>query len=85
MAEIGLLRRFGESRESFARRAAGSVPSFAPLTDAHLGHALGSRRLGHVEEIEKNLHQVREEIRTAVPLWRRLIGALDPIAWLRVR
>lgn len=85
LAEVGLLRRFGESREGFARRAAGAVPSLAPLTDAHLGHALGSRRLAGPQELEITLQSVREEIRTAVPLWRRLLGALDPIAWLRVR
>ncbi|MEO1086051.1 MAG: transglutaminase-like domain-containing protein, partial [Acidobacteriota bacterium] len=85
LAEAGLQRRFGESRESFARRAAAQVPSFEPLTEAHLRHALGSRReLGRVD-IKRAMGEAHLELRRAIPTWRRWLGVLDPITWLRVR
>ncbi|MEM8993735.1 MAG: transglutaminase-like domain-containing protein, partial [Acidobacteriota bacterium] len=85
LAEAGLLRHFGESRESFARRAGRHAPSFGPLTEAHLRHALGSRRgLGRAD-IERAMGETHLELRRAIPAWRRWLGALDPITWLRVR
>ncbi|MEM1183238.1 MAG: transglutaminase domain-containing protein, partial [Acidobacteriota bacterium] len=85
LAEVGLLRRFGESREGFARRAAAQVPSLGALTEAHLRDALGSKRPAGTSEIERAVDRAHLELRQAIPPWRRWLGILDPTAWLRVR
>jgi hypothetical protein len=85
LAEIGVRRRFGESREGFAERGARLAPSFAPLTGEHLGWALGSRRSASPEVVGRLMTQVTEELRRAVPPWRRFVGLIDPTSWLRAR
>ncbi|MCG8461134.1 MAG: transglutaminase domain-containing protein [Holophagales bacterium] len=89
LAEVGLVRRFGESREGFARRVGRAVPSFPPLTGLHVGRALGS---GHTAELAASGAAVRRfidgvghELRQGVPFWRRLLGWLHPLSWLRVK
>ncbi|MEL7060539.1 MAG: transglutaminase domain-containing protein [Acidobacteriota bacterium] len=83
LAEVGLHRRPGESREAFARRVGEVAPSFARLTDLHLATALGSST-GGASESDLPRRAMRE-VRLAVPRWRRAVALLDPIAWLRVR
>jgi len=92
LAEIGLSRRFGETREAFARRAAPLAPSFAALTDLHLAAGLGdpARDEAAREELSRprwreGLALVKREIRAGSKLWRRLLGALDPASFLRAR
>ncbi len=92
LAEIGLSRRFGETREAFARRAAPVAPSFAALTDLHLAAGLGdpARDIASREELSRprwreGLALVKREIRAGSKLWRRLLGALDPASFLRSR
>lgn len=88
LAEIGLRRRWGESRESFSRRAAALTPSFAPLTAVHLGDALGSRRNAAErsrDAVRRHLEAIADELRATVPAWRRILGALDPVSWMRAR
>jgi transglutaminase-like putative cysteine protease len=92
LAEIGLTRRLGETREAFARRAASVAPSFAALTDLHLASALGdpARDPAAREELSRPRWRegnalVKREIRAASRFWRRLVGALDPASFLRAR
>jgi protein-glutamine gamma-glutamyltransferase len=92
LAEIGITRRFGETREAFARRAAPVAPSFAALTDLHLAAALGdpARDLASREELSRprwreGLALVKREIRAGSSRFRRLAGALDPASFLRAR
>lgn len=92
LAEIGITRRFGETREAFARRAAPVAPSFAALTDLHLAAALGdpARDPASREELSRprwreGLTLVKREIRAGSSLFRRLLGALDPASFLRAR
>lgn len=92
LAEIGLTRRLGETREAFARRAASVSPSFAALTDLHLAGALGdpARDVASREELSRPRWRegnalVAREIRAASRFWRRLVGALDPASFLRAR
>ena len=92
LAEIGLSRRFGETREAFARRAAPLAPSFAALTDLHLQAGLGdpTRDAASREELSRprwreGLTRVKREIRAGSRPWRRLLGALDPASFLRSR
>ncbi len=92
LAEIGITRRFGETREAFARRAAPVAPSFAALTDLHLAAALGdpARDGASREELSRprwreGLVLVKREIRAGSSFFRRLVGALDPASFLRAR
>ena len=85
LAEIGLRRGFGESRERFAARAAHLVPAFSGLTEEHLRGALGSRQGGDPEQVSRLRRGLREEIRGRIPAWRRWIGLVNPFSWLGVR
>lgn len=85
LAEAGLSRRFGESRERFARRAAASSPSFGWLTGVHLRAALGGRAATEAARLRRLPAAVRSELRVAVPRWRCWLGTLDPFAWVRAR
>ena len=82
LSEVGLRRRRGESREAFATRLAGPLPALTPLTRAHVGAAFGSRR---TPDLGPHRSALRTQLRAAVPLWRRLLGALDPFSWVLTR
>lgn len=86
LADIGLVRGFGESREGFARRARTFAPSFEPLTDAHLAWALRSdHRSAPSTDLRSWIDAIRVELQRAVPTWRRLLGWLNPFSWIRVK
>ncbi len=92
LAEVRLRRHFGESRERFATRAASVCPSFVPLTHAHLKSVFGTlggqpeSRHGAVASVVRDLgRRTRAELRASTPHWHRILGALNPWAWLRVR
>lgn len=98
LADVAVLRRFGESREAFARRVRTTVPSLDELTRLHLaaryggpaalpgdGPAAAAGGNGAPDEIRRLVQEVAGELRRAVPWWRRLAGALVPWTWLRVR
>ncbi len=101
LADVGLRREFGESREAFAARCASYTPGLTELTSAHLAATLGAK------DSTTNLYQsrtkksgdtklsaldwdslersVRSELQTNFPLWRRLLGALHPFSWSTTR
>lgn len=85
LAEIGLRRRFGESRERFAERTAALSPAFDELTREHLRSALGSRRVAPPSRLDELRGAMGRELAGQVPRWRRLVGAARPFTWLRVR
>lgn len=85
LAEVGLRRRRGETREDFARRAAAASPTFVRLTDHHVAWALGSSRLPPPETTRRLDRDVGSDLAESLPLWRRVLGWLDPTAWLRSR
>ncbi len=85
LAEVGWRRGYGESRESFAERARRLSPSFATLTEQHLGTALGSARRADAATLRRLTDAVRRDVQDRIPAWRRLAGAADPISWLRAR
>ncbi len=84
LAEVGLRRRFGESRERFAARAEATAPSFGALTRAHLASALGSGRAAP-SDIRRLAEATRGEIAARTPGWRVALGWLNPLAWLFAR
>ncbi len=86
MAEAGLRRRPGESRERFAARLLDQVPTWAALTEIHVGHRFGSRwARDRTAEARQLGRRVREELARCTPWWRRALGWIDPTSWLRAR
>jgi protein-glutamine gamma-glutamyltransferase len=83
LSAIGFVRESGESRERFAGRASALAPSFAPLTAVHVGVALGSRQeRQRAEDLPRLTIGVGKEVRKSVPVWRWVLGALNPVSWL---
>lgn len=85
LADVGLVRRPGETREDFARRVRAQAPSFADLTHHHVAWALGSRRLPPPRRARELSRDVSRDLAASLPGWRRLLGVLDPTSWLRSR
>jgi len=82
LADVGVVRMPGETRESFADRLEGLVPSLRPLTMAHLRAALGPGRPGEsADSARQNLKRVRSELRQHMPWYKRLAGAFNPLGW----
>lgn len=86
LAEAGIRRARGESREAFASRIAAEAPTFVGITDALEASAFGGReyhaRVGRLADASR---RARAELRAKVPLWRRLLAILDPISFLTAR
>jgi hypothetical protein len=86
LAEVGLSRRRGESREAFAQRVAPHSPTFRELTSLHVGARFGSRRTsGDRTQFEPLLVALRRERSQAFSWWKRLVGVLTPWSWLKAR
>ena len=85
LADVGHVRRPGETREDFAQRVGGLSPSFAALTRHHLAWALGSSRLPEPEQAKHLARGVSRDLAERLPWWRRALGRLDPTSWLRAR
>ncbi|MEY3209752.1 MAG: hypothetical protein RIT28_233 [Pseudomonadota bacterium] len=90
LAEAGLSRREGETREAFARRVAESAPTFAQITTLHLDVAMGDpaaspwRAQGHGPWGEA-LTSLRAELGASVRLRRRLLGLVNPFSLFMAR
>ena len=82
IGEVSVLRKRGESRESFAGRLRDRVPAFERLTRVHLASAFG---LGQADarSLREDAAAVRREIRESFPRWRRIVGVITPWSWLR--
>jgi transglutaminase-like putative cysteine protease len=85
LADVGVKRHHGETRESFARRAAAVSPAFERLTARHLAWAHGSRRPLDAGEILNLGRSVSAQARGAVPGWRWVLGSLNPLSYLASR
>jgi len=84
-SDLGRRRLHGESRERHAKRVAQLAPSFVKLTDEHLRWALGPRDDKSLDRQATLARTVRSELRTNVPLHKRLVAVLHPIGWLFTR
>ena len=88
LADVGVFRPFGDTRERFARDQQERFEALAPLTEALMRRSLGSPDhpappdpkvlLGHYRALGR-------QIRGHIPGWRRLLGLLNPFSWLFVR
>jgi len=83
LAALGLHRRHGESRESFARRLATLTPTFDTMTRAHLHRALGEPSAASQPDWLALQQRVRQELRPQLPWWRHLLAILNPVPWLK--
>ncbi len=86
LAAVGIRRRFGESREDFARRAGGGAPALETLTMWHLAQALGGRG-GRPEDSDWSgmRRRLGAEIRRNTGAGKRALAALHPFSWLYSR
>jgi protein-glutamine gamma-glutamyltransferase len=80
-SDLGHARRYGETRERYARRLTELAPSFALLTETHLRLRLGQGSDEDIEAVPDLCKVVREEINTATPLWLRAAGWINPCGW----
>ncbi|MFT5684465.1 MAG: transglutaminase-like putative cysteine protease [Myxococcota bacterium] len=82
LAEAGLTRESGETRERFARRIAEVVPSFVTMTDDHVAAAMSDPlRPPPPGDFRTTSRLLRRELRTGTRWWRRLLGLLNPISF----
>ncbi|MEM7676730.1 MAG: transglutaminase domain-containing protein, partial [Myxococcota bacterium] len=84
LSAAGWIRAYGESRERFAARVQGEVPSFVPLTAGLSGYVLGSVEPPEVlagAPLPTLAQAVGREVRRSVPAWRWLAGVLNPVSW----
>ncbi len=92
LAESGMSREYGETRESFARRVAKELPSIDKLTSMHQAAKLGDPERPRDQRPELDakawrdaMSALRSERSKVVPVWRRILGLLDPLAFFRAR
>lgn len=83
LSDSGTSRAFGESRERFASRVHSLCPSFGILTNEHLADRFGGR--ADRARMKAALREASREIRGAIPIWRRVLGALSPLTFLSSR
>ncbi len=92
LAEVGLCREYGETREEFARRVASVAPAFGQATSLHVAARLrdpqtdASKRPEWSASIWRDVSRdVRKQIAGGTRLWRRLLGLLHPVSFLDSR
>jgi hypothetical protein len=85
LSEVALRRRFGETREAFARRIAAASPSFERLTDRHLAARFADKPTLDPVELHGLRRAVAQEVRQSVPWWKRWLGVLTPWSWIQSR
>lgn len=90
LAEAGLAREYGETRESFAKRVAPVAPSFVKLTAMHVAARMRPpppegappRVELQVGGWRETMRAVKREAAAGTKLWRRLLGLLNPTSFL---
>jgi hypothetical protein len=87
LAEAGLVRAPGETREAFAVRAAALAPAIEPLTAAHLAARFGGQSSDPVTAARLARAVARQRAADPRRVARRKVwwGRLDPWRWIRTR
>lgn len=86
LAEVGLSRELGETREQFARRVEALCPSFVEASTLAVEAGLGPP--GHaIDPARWRALRVamRQELARRTTWWRRLLGLAHPVAYLDSR
>lgn len=86
LAEGGIVREDGESREAFAERMRQRLPSLTRLSRwaeaSRYGGTLPKDVSAATREARRELARERARV---VPVWRRALGVIDPFSWMRTR
>lgn len=82
LAEAGILREYGEDRMAFARRV--GLEALEPLTYWHLAATMGGK-LPETKKLLQLREQLHQQIARRVPMWRRLLGFINPLSWWNSR
>jgi hypothetical protein len=83
LAERGVRREWGESREAFAERVRRELPTLGKLTVRHGAASWGGRvEPGKEGEMRAQIRELRRESARVAPWWRRVLGAIDPYSWV---
>lgn len=85
LSDVGLRRHYGEAREDFATRCYDDIPALRTLTDLHMRKALGDKDWTPKADsaaVSKTFGEFKQQFRRTFPLWKRLLGALNPFSWL---
>jgi protein-glutamine gamma-glutamyltransferase len=85
LAEVGLVRRFGETREEFARRVSEKVPELQALTGGHMRCAVGGREDLERADWRQREALVRQRLNREFSRTRRWLGMLNPVSWMYAR
>ncbi len=86
LAEVGVTRELGETREQFARRVEALSPSFGEASTLAVAVNLGPPGAPVDEARWRTLRErVRRELSSHTPWWRRLLGLLHPVSFLDSR
>lgn len=92
LAEVGLVRAFGETREAFAERAAAAAPSFRVITDMHVAASLRHPDTPDAARTELTrsswkpaLARLRSDLVAHTKLGRRVYGILNPASFFASR
>lgn len=89
--EAGYQREYGQGRLSFCEQHGKEIPSLEPLARAHLALKFGkkgqteSTQTFDPEEMYQHYNAVGIELARTTPLWRRILGLLNPISWLSTK
>jgi len=85
LADVRMVRRFGETREEFARRVEEIAPEFVAMNQAHMRRALAQKESLDAAGWKEQSRIVAARIRERVPRLRRLLGFLNPMSWIWTR
>jgi len=91
LAEVGLVRDEGETREDFATRCAAVAPAFVELTRLHLAAQMSDPSRTMQGRPERDPHVYKRLLRQLGgelehrPWWRRVLGLLNPISFYGAR
>ncbi|MDW8245611.1 MAG: transglutaminase domain-containing protein, partial [Sandaracinaceae bacterium] len=85
LAELGIVRPRGLSREAFAVRLAADFPSLLPLCKLAEATHFGNATPPHSDRLRALRTSLSKERSRKAPLWRRILAWLDPLSWLQAR
>jgi hypothetical protein len=85
LADVGLTRQFGETREEFAQRLAHLAPEFQTLTTGHVRRAIAGEEYFDRQTWMHLKARINARITAMFSMRRRALGLLNPVSWLRVK
>ena len=85
LSNLGYRRLPNETREEFSNRMQMFCPSLKQMTRYYQGYVYGDPTEQDCENLVKAHARINEELRRSLPLYRRGLGLLNPIGWLRTR